>query len=193
VMKHYYQNIGEDWFSYPRLYAHAVNHFDSGEFVEVGSWRGRSSVYMGVEIINSAKDLFLYCVDTWEGSIENQGHPLLDGDGLWKEFLQNIDPVSGMVEPMRMTSLMAAEYFKSIDKKFEFVFIDASHDYENVKADIEAWMPLVRDGGVLAGHDYPTWPGVKKAVDEIFPRRSIVAKWDCWVWQNGDNSFLKRL
>jgi hypothetical protein len=192
-MVHYYQSIGEDWFSYPRLYAHAVKHFDCGEFVEVGCWRGRSSVYFGVEIFNSKKDLFLYCVDTWEGSEENQGHPLLEGDGLWKEFLRNIDPVSGVVEPMRMTSLMAAEYFASIGKSFEFVFIDASHDYENVKADIEAWLPLVKDGGVLAGHDYPDWPGVKKAVDEKFGRKGILAKWGCWVHQVGEGDFLKRL
>ncbi len=57
---------------------------------------------------------------------------------------------------------------------FDFVYIDADHSYEAVKADIEAWWPKVRMGGVLAGHDY-TKPhqvnqahfGVIQAVDEF--------------------------
>ena len=49
-------------------------------------------------------------------------------------------------------------------------FIDGDHSYEGCKADIEAWLPKLREGGVMAGHDYehPQFPGVKKSVDEIF-------------------------
>lgn len=184
-MNHYYQSLGEDWFSYPRIYKGAVRYFGTGStFVEVGCWRGRSSVYLGVEIHNSAKDIKLVCVDTWQGSEEHSGMPILEDDGLWRDFLHNIEPLNGIIHPFRETSLQASENF--FDGTLDFVFIDASHDYQSVKDDIEAWYPKVKKGGVLAGHDYPDWPGVKKAVDERFGKDKI-AKWGSWVHQKGSN------
>jgi Methyltransferase domain len=77
----------------------------------------------------------------------------------------------------RMTSLEAAA--KVRDHSFDFVYIDARHDYESVKEDLEAWCAKVRPGGILAGHDYVDGDlpqgafYVKSAVDEFFGERSI--------------------
>jgi hypothetical protein len=56
-----------------------------------------------------------------------------------------------------------------------FVFIDADHSYEAVKADIAAWRTRVRPGGWITGHDYDPakFPGVVAAVDEAFPDRVL--------------------
>lgn len=49
------------------------------------------------------------------------------------------------------------------------VFIDAAHDYENVKADIRRWWPKIREGGCLVGHDANhKWPGVERAIADSF-------------------------
>ena len=55
------------------------------------------------------------------------------------------------------------------NESLDLVFIDGDHSYEGCKADIEAWLPKLRSGGVLAGHDYghKRFPGVKQAVDEM--------------------------
>ena len=55
------------------------------------------------------------------------------------------------------------------DNSIDFVFIDGGHEYEQVYADIIAWLPKLKIGGYISGHDYlePSC-GVKKAVDEIF-------------------------
>ena len=183
-MEHYYKTVGEDWFTYPKLYSGAVRYFPSGsKFVEIGSWKGRSSVYLGVEVMNSGKDIEVMCVDTWLGSVEHEGWDILNEDGLYKEFMHNIEPVSSVVTALRMESLKAAWDFE--DGSLDFVFIDASHDYENVIADIIAWYPKVKEGGVIAGHDYPTWEGVKKAVNEYFKWNEIVSKESCWIHQVG--------
>lgn len=67
------------------------------------------------------------------------------------------------------------EYSKLVpDESLDFVYIDADHRYETSKADIKAWFPKVRKGGIISGHDYikdyyvnNVIFGVWKAVDEF--------------------------
>jgi len=71
------------------------------------------------------------------------------------------------LNPIRKKSTEAAKLYE--DNSLDFVFIDAAHDYENVKADITSWYPKIKIGGVIAGHDYyESWPEVKMAVNEFF-------------------------
>lgn len=53
---------------------------------------------------------------------------------------------------VRKDSLAAAKDFA--DNSFDFVYIDANHDFVNATNDIDTWKKKVRPGGVLAGHDY---------------------------------------
>ena len=55
------------------------------------------------------------------------------------------------------------------DASVDLVFIDANHSYENCKEDILSWLPKVREGGILSGHDcqHPRFPGVQKAVGAV--------------------------
>lgn len=184
-MEHFFQTLGEDWFTYPGLYTHAVNSFSSGTFVEVGSWKGRSAAYLGVEIINSGKPIKLICVDTWKGSLEHEGMDVIVSDSLYDEFIKNTQPISSVLVPMRMTSLEAAKQFK--DDSLDFVFLDASHEYEDIMADLEAWYPKVRPGGLFAGHDYhasrAAWPGVAAAVEEWIANKNknFYSSELCWI------------
>jgi hypothetical protein len=68
---------------------------------------------------------------------------------------------------LEMDSVEAAG--KVEDGSLDFVFIDGDHSYEGVRRDIEAWMPKVKPGGWLTGHDYGNKPdgGVRKAVDQL--------------------------
>lgn len=62
-----------------------------------------------------------------------------------------------------------------------FVFIDAGHSYDAVREDIKAWRSKVRPGGWFGGHDYhERYPGVIRAVDEAFPKRTLLSD---WVWK----------
>lgn len=171
MKEHYYHNdeiFGENWFSYPNLYKKIVKKFSSGsKFVEVGCWKGRSAAYMAVEIANSGKDIEFYCVDTWEGSIEHKDDPTIHT--LYETFLRNMKPVENYYFPLRITSKEASSKFK--DASLDFVFLDGSHEYADVKLDIQKWLPKVKPGGILAGHDYYVdcydwFPGVKQAVNE---------------------------
>ena len=85
-MEHFYQTLGEDWFSYPELYKSIVeNNQDGAHTVEVGSWKGRSASFMAVEIINSNKNIKFDCVDTWKGSIEHTAYDLIIEEKLYDD------------------------------------------------------------------------------------------------------------
>lgn len=168
-MLHIYQDI-PGWFVGERVYASAVAAAkDGAKFVEVGSWKGKSSSFMGVEIANSGKQIDFYCVDHWEGSDEraHKNDADVQAGTLFEAFLANVAPVKDRIKPLRMSSLDACAQFE--DGSLDFVYLDAAHDYESVKADIAAWLPKLKKGGTIAGDDYALpWTGVMRAVDEAF-------------------------
>lgn len=56
------------------------------------------------------------------------------------------------VEIIKDFSIQGSQRFK--DKYFDFIYIDAAHDYDSVKEDLEAWWPKLKSGGIFSGHDY---------------------------------------
>jgi hypothetical protein len=186
-LEHYYENIGENFFDYQDLYSEMVElHGDNSHFVEVGSWKGRSSCYFGVEIINSGKKIKLDCVDTFLGSEEhlNPNSPyfskelLEDENWLFNIFINNISKLEGVITPIRMESSKASKIYD--DESLDFVFIDASHDYDSVISDLKSWFPKIKKGGYFAGHDFHHQP-IIKAVHEFFNQQEIVTKKSCWM------------
>lgn len=182
-MNHIYDQpqFGEPWFNFPKLYSRMVRLFPSGStFVEIGSWKGKSSAYMAVEIANSNKDIKFYCVDTWQGS---QEHKDFDLSGLYETFICNMKPLEEYYFPLKISSVEASKKFK--DNSLDFVFIDGSHEYEDVKQDILTWLPKVKDGGILAGHDFyleshDYFPGVRKAVKETLGK--VFSDETCFIY-----------
>jgi hypothetical protein len=80
-------------------------------------------------------------------------------------------PFRSRVLFIEMPSLEAVAH---VSDSLGFVYIDGLHDYEHVAADIAAWWPKVRSGGILAGHDYIwCWPGVFQAVNQFIARREL--------------------
>ena len=123
---------------------------------EVGSWAGRSAIIMakaGAQVL---------CVDTWEGSKNDDGCKAYDGSrGTPLEVFKR-NTASYDIGYMQAESLEAAQRFP--DQRFDIVYIDAEHDYESVKADIEAWLPKAKH--IIAGHDFQSFPSVRKAVSD---------------------------
>ena len=123
---------------------------------EVGSWAGRSAVIMakaGAQVT---------CVDTWQGSKNDDGCKAYDGSrGTPLEvFMRNTAGYD--IQPIMGTSPQAAGHHR--DGEFDIVYLDAEHDYESVKADIAAWKPKAKY--ILAGHDYHSFPDVQRAVKD---------------------------
>lgn len=148
--------------------------------VEIGSWLGEST-----EVIASFIRPFpVHVVDWFKGNKGTELEGIAEKEDIFPLFKKNMEELGlyDQIRPLLMDSVSASRFFK--DNYFDFVFIDASHDYESVKADIEAWLPKVRTGGIICGHDCEArdWDekyihqdvhdhkhhGVIKAVNEAF-------------------------
>lgn len=171
-IEHFYTTI-PGWFDFQNHYSRMVNQAQNGaHFVEVGTWKGTSAAFMAVEIVNSQKQIRFDCVDTWLGDGgEAQIHdPDIQSGTLYEAFLKYMMPVEGYYNPIKNTSVEAAKLYA--DESLDFVFIDAAHDYTNVHADITAWLPKVKMGGWMGGHDYPYSEGIRQACSELLPGHS---------------------
>lgn len=124
-------------------------HYKTGIGVEVGSEQG----YNAVEIAKQYKGE-LHCVDIWK-----------DGKGFIVDFLHNTKGLN--VHHHVIDSVAGAQRFA--DESLDFVYIDDDHSYEGVKRSFNAWLPKVRIGGIVSGHDYGINDciGVKQFIDEF--------------------------
>jgi predicted O-methyltransferase YrrM len=120
------------------------------QVAEVGSWTGGSSVILGT-LAKSQKGQ-LYCVDWFSGSPDsNLGiAEYVNIEKIWNAHMLHHE----LGEVTHLSTLDSkvpvGPHFRN---KFDLIFIDGDHRYENVKADIDAWLPAVRKGGILCGHD----------------------------------------
>ena len=156
MTKHIYKDI-TGWFSFPKLYTEMVKRFPSGSrLVEIGTYHGCSFSYLVVEAMNSEKKFDIVGIDAC---------PWPDVE---PTFYKNMKPLDGNYRTLfGGDSFDRAKDFE--DGSIDFCFIDANHTYEFVKKDIEAFLPKMKPGGVMAGHDYNmSHPGVIRAVNEMF-------------------------
>jgi predicted O-methyltransferase YrrM len=153
----------DGWFDFFILYQEMIDKFDNAVFVEVGTWKGRSTVFMADRIRESGKDIKLYAIDIF-GPYVSEGKQE-DSSDIYQEFLENIEPYKNFVTPIRGDSRSVHSQFA--DKSIDFIFIDGGHDYEVVKEDIRLWYPKLKDGGIIGGHDY-CLAGIERAVKEYF-------------------------
>ena len=135
-----------------------------GVAVEVGCWKGRATFAF---LANIPRDQFsLHCVDTFLGSEEHQ--EILKGKSTRTEFEETLRSreLLDQVNIIQKESAVAAKDFE--DNSVDLVFIDAAHDYENVKLDILSWLPKLKSDGLMIGHDYPYPDDPNGGFEELF-------------------------
>ncbi|MDO8578305.1 MAG: class I SAM-dependent methyltransferase [Dehalococcoidales bacterium] len=133
---------------------------------EVGSWTGRSTSVLGASVNQYNGNV--YAIDHWQGSIDVWQYDITKSYDVFSIFRHNMEALglSNIVHPMVMDSLTASKIFK--DESLDLVFIDADHRYTPVKNDILAWLPKVKKGGIVSGHDcsgyYSKYPEETKLI-----------------------------
>lgn len=137
---------------------------------EVGVFAG----YYSQVLCDNIPNLLLLAVDNWHSSWRRS---YADAQTRLKDL-----PVV-IIEKSSVEAVVTVP-----DGSLDFVYIDAAHDYDNVKADIEAWTPKVRSGGIVSGDDYYHMRsgnnGVIEAVDEFVKNHGYDLQLTAWDDKN---------
>lgn len=173
------KNLNTDnWFNFQDFY-NFISEKKFNTFVEIGVWKGHSICYLGKLLKD--KDVKIYAVDLWDETYKYGDNPRLKNQKkfLYDIFKQNVknNNLTEKIKDIKSLSWEASNEFD--DSSVDFVFIDADHEYESVMKDINAWLPKIKKGGIISGHDYFNPCGVKKAVDEIFGHK-VQFNGPCW-------------
>ena len=141
--------------------------------VEIGSFSGVSSDLLS----RFCKELI--CIDFWENSIGYVEIPKDMLERAHREF-NALAETRPNITKVLSTSLIEAE--KTPDKSIDMVYIDGRHDEDSVRADIKAWLPKVKSGGWVTGHDIDLG-GVQVPVKELLGNNYKSYKDTSWAVQ----------
>jgi hypothetical protein len=143
--------------------------------VEIGVYHGRSTLALALATPGT-----VIGIDSWEGGPDerDEWHPDFatpEGrDAAYLAAWRNLRE-----QPVMLLRADSSRAWQALERGIELLFIDGGHDYQSVKRDILNYRPLVAAGGLICGHDYGSFPGVREAVDEVFSnvRRGPGSTW----------------
>jgi len=141
---------------------------------EIGVRYGENARFL----INALDIEKLYLIDPYDAYEEYQddwnNQMMTEAENIAKEKLGDFDNV-------KFIKKYSEDAVADLPENLDFVYIDGNHEYEYVKSDIANYWPIVKEGGILAGHDYTqSWPGVVEAVDEFANQKALDVTADLW-------------
>ncbi len=170
-----------------RVFDKYLEEIDVHLIVEVGSWKGASAVYFGSHLKERNIDGVVICIDTWLGTINNMieyndpiwglrkyyvnGYPRL-----YTQFLANVSHrgLQNYIVPFPNTSSIGAKWLKHHSILADFIYIDGSHEEEDVYKDVLDYWPIVRPKGFLTGDDWHSGgEGIKNAVTRFVKEHNL--------------------
>lgn len=145
--------------------------------VEIGSYAGESTTMF----LKSGAFKQLYCVDPWERDYDPRDHAGDEGIVEAEMIFDKRFSRCNLVTKIKRRSDEAISLFRN--ESLDFIYIDGNHTYEVFKKDLEGYVPKIKHGGIISGHDYcDFWPGVPRALDEYFHRKPLKVYQDGGSW-----------
>ena len=151
---------------------------------EIGVFKGKNSK----QLLDALPFLELHMIDRWSEYTDSEksgdaGAFISQFSALqWKHICRiarrKVAQFGDRAKVFKMESANASTMYPN--GFFDFVFIDGDHSYNGCKKDILSWLPKIKKGGFICGHDY-TRNGVKRSVDKIF-RYSEIELEDDKMW-----------
>jgi len=168
------------WQGNSNVFREIIDDVSPSIIIEVGTWKGQSTINMGNYLKSKNIDCKIYCVDTWLGAVEfwtslshTEERNLMLKNGypqIYYQFLSNVvhNGLQDYIIPFPNTSTTGYKYFKYLGLKADIIYIDASHEEEDVFSDLSNYYELLNDGGTIFGDDFTDyWVGVKNAVNRF--------------------------
>jgi len=141
------------------LYELARECTGKGVIVEIGSWKGKSTICLGLGA-RAGNGVRIFAVDP-------------HADYRHGEFKENINR-AGIADLVTPVKGLSQDVVGEFDEPIELLFVDGSHDEDDVRTDFDQWVPKVVEGGVVAFHDTTWHDGVRKVVaDKVYSSRQF--------------------
>lgn len=141
----------------------AVNYKnrDDLKMIEIGSHMGESTgLFAATQVFDE-----IHAIDPHNGVEEFNDISGWTWEEVQQEFFNNIRHFTDIIHYHRDFSYNIVDGFS--DGYFDFIYVDGEHTYEGAKRDITQFLPKLKPGGIMAGHDYVAeWAGVQSAVVE---------------------------
>ena len=173
------------WNGDNKIFGQLIEKIKPNIIIEVGTWKGLSAINMGKHVKKNNLKTTIYCVDTWLGAIEfwdklndTKERNLLLKNGypqIYYQFLSNVvhNDLQDIILPFPNTSENGFRYFKSKQIKSDMIYIDASHEYDDVYRDVSNYINILNQGGVIFGDDYKHWVDVRNAVNNFTKEHNL--------------------
>lgn len=156
-------------------YMNKSDRFNPETMIEIGSYVGESTAIFAnyfKKVISI--DPFINDYDVNDLVCEHA-----DFDIVYQQFLSNMSKFNNIQHIRKLSSEAVSSFaLESVD----FVYIDGCHTYDQVKEDIINYLPVVKKGGFIGGHDYTgNWPQVVKAVNDVLVKVDYTFADGSWV------------
>jgi hypothetical protein len=188
------------WNGSNKIFGQLIDEVKPRTIIEVGTWKGLSAINMGRNVKEQNLNTKIFCVDTWLGAIEFWGQlsqtperNLLLKNGypqIYYQFLSNVvhNKLEDYILPIPNTSENGFRYLKYLNIRAEMIYIDASHEEDDVYKDLSNYYELLENNGIMFGDDYQrSWPGVINSVNRFSKEKNIeleIIDNNFWVLKN---------
>ncbi len=165
-----------------------------GLIIEVGTWKGASALTMASVVKELGLPAKIVCIDTWLGALEfwtdhsdpqrygslrlKHGYPTV-----YYQFLANVchHGQQDRIIPFPQTAATGALWFRRSGITADMVYVDASHEEEDVYQDLCNYWEVTAPGGMMFGDDY-SWDGVRLAVQRFAAEERLKVEFSADKW-----------
>ncbi len=177
----------QGWNSERQIFHELIDQVLPNLVIEVGTWKGASAIYMGRHLQKKCPSAKILAVDTWLGALEfwerdqnpglykalrhRQGFP-----SIYDQFLFNVihAGLQEIIIPFPQTSLIVSRWLSRRGVRAKLIYIDGSHDAEDVALDLKNYYTILADGGMIFGDDYNSADeGVPRAVKQFTAEKRL--------------------
>ena len=173
----------QGWVGNQTIFEKLIDQQKPNVIIEVGTWKGKSAIMMANVVKRLNLNCKIYCVDTWLGAIEfwdwlshtpernlhlKHGYPQV-----YYQFLSNVVHTNNqdVIIPVPLPSNLGCKLLKRKNIQSQLIYIDASHETDDVYDDMKHYYELLSPGGIMFGDDY-SWESVRNGVNKFVSDRN---------------------
>lgn len=185
---HAYPNDPAGWGGDSPAFAELIRETKPRFIIEVGTWKGASAITMANAMKSEGLDGRILCIDTWLGAVEfwsDQSDPrrFLSLEckhgfpSVYYRFLANVCHAGQQqcIVPFPLPSSAAALWLMRTDLRADLIYVDASHEEEDVYQDLIDYGTLLTPEGKMCGDDW-CWSGVRTAVERYAKENNLAIR-----------------